>query len=163
MFCIIQTQLRLSKLLPMFCVFSISFRHLQPQTVSQTHRQQHLPCTHDSIQQNTIFPTINPVVIVIVVAWAHLIHPLCESTRNPRHPSLSAAFIVSGVRQNGYSSRWRGDWSLESVSAGCMRRPTAATLTRTQPSRQQGHKVFSVLLVWLSSLTEQRMLLSVHL
>ncbi len=103
---------------PCFCVFSISFRHLQPQTVSQTHRQQHLPCTHDSIQQNTIFPTINPVVIVIVVAWAHLIHPLCESTRNPRHPSLSAAFIVSCVRQKriflalerrliaGVSQRW---------------------------------------------------------
>ncbi len=117
MFCIIQTQLRLCKLLPMFFAFSISSRHLQPLTVSQTHRQQHLPCTHDSIQQNTIFPMINPVLIVIVVAWAHLIHPLCESTRNPRHPSLSAAFIVSSVRQKriflalerliaGVSQRW---------------------------------------------------------
>lgn len=61
---------------------------------------------------------INPVLIVIVVARAHLINPLFESTKNPRRPSLSAALIVSSVRQKriflalerrliaGVSQRW---------------------------------------------------------
>lgn len=107
-----------------FAFFHLIQRHLQPL------KQQHLPWTHDSIQHNTIFPMINPVLIVIVVARAHLINPLFESTKNPRHPSLSSALIVSGVRQKRVFLALERETDLESVSAGCMRRPTAAEAWR---------------------------------